>query len=223
MSIITSPQQALRVCRICKAKKKACGKELPTCSYCFKRGFDCAYDNESDTPPMSDNAGEIFNPWSLALFPMTISATTLDRTMADHMHYLHKVVGQSPLQAGKRFLDNFQWWLPIIAPRRLHEYLDLSERGLPGAEVSVLLLSIYLVTLRSGGDLGDPFLYPSAVHVTVKTLYAQAPAIMHASIPLVQAGVVLSAYEYVTGQIDSAYISIAACVRMAQVVGVDIA
>ncbi|KAF5687111.1 transcriptional regulatory moc3 [Fusarium circinatum] len=130
MSIITSPQRAPRVCRICKTKKKACGKELPTCSYCFKRGFDCVYDNESDTPPMSDNSGEIFKPWSLTLFPMTISATTLDRTVQ---------------------------------------------------------------------------------------------AIMHASIPLVQAGVVLSAYEYATGQIDSAYISIAACIRMAQVVGVDFA
>ncbi|KAF4497070.1 hypothetical protein FAGAP_6765 [Fusarium agapanthi] len=105
---MTSPQRASRVCRICKAKKKACGKELPTCSYCFKRGFDCVYDTESDTPPISDNAAEV-------------------------------------------------------------------------------------------------------------------QAIMHASIPLVQAGVILSAYEYATGQIDSAYISFAACIRMAQVVGADVA
>ncbi|KAF5230747.1 hypothetical protein FANTH_13739 [Fusarium anthophilum] len=46
---------------------------------------------------------------------------------------------------------------------------------------------------------------------------------MHASVPLVQAGIVLSAYEYATGQIDSAYMSFAACIRMAQVVGVDVA
>ncbi|KAF5530776.1 transcriptional regulatory moc3 [Fusarium mexicanum] len=220
---MTSPQRAPRVCRICKAKKKACGKELPTCSYCFKRGFDCVYDNDSDTPPINDNAEEIFKPWSLTLFPMAISATTLDRTMAYHMHYLYKVVGQSPAQAGKRFLDNFQRWLPTIAPRRLHEHIELSEQGLPGADVSVLLLSICLVTLRSGGDLEDPLLQPSAVHVTVKTLHAQVQAIMHASIPLVQAGVILSAYEYATGQIDSAYISIAACIRMAQFVSVDVA
>ncbi|KAF5983438.1 transcriptional regulatory protein moc3 [Fusarium bulbicola] len=220
---MTSPQRAPRVCRICKAKKKACGKELPACSYCFKRGFDCVYENESDTPPIANNVAEVFKPWSLTLFPMAISATTLDRTMAHHMHYLYKVVGQSPLPAGKCFLDNFQRWLPIIAPRRLHEHIELSEQGLPGADVSVLLLAICLVTLRSGGDLDDPFLHPSAVHVTVKTLHAQVQAIMHASIPLVQAGVVLSAYEYATGQIDSAYISFAACIRMAQVVGVDFA
>ncbi|KAF5723465.1 hypothetical protein FMUND_1789 [Fusarium mundagurra] len=218
---MTSPQRAPRVCWICKAKKKACGKELPTCSYCFKRGFDCVYDTESDTPPISDDVAEVFKPWSLTLFPMTVSTTTLDRTMAYHMHYMYRVVGQSPLQAGKRFLDNFQRWLPIIAPRRLHENIELSERGLPGADVSVLLLSICLVTLRSGGDLDDPFLHHSAVHVTVKTLYAQVQAIMHASIALVQAGLIISAYEYASSQIDSAYISIAACIRMAQVVGID--
>ncbi|TVY75520.1 hypothetical protein Focb16_v005255 [Fusarium oxysporum f. sp. cubense] len=110
-----------------------------------------------------------------------------------------------------------------MAPRRLHEHIELSERGLPGADVSVLLLSICLVTLRSGGDLADPFLHHSAVHVTVKTLYAQVQAITHASIPLIQTGVILSAYEYASGQIGSAYISIAACIRMAQVVGVDAA
>ncbi|RKK37066.1 hypothetical protein BFJ67_g12519 [Fusarium oxysporum f. sp. cepae] len=220
---MTSPQRAPRVCRICKAKKKACGKELPTCSYCFKRGFDCVYENESDTPPISDNVAEVLKPWSLTLFPLSISTTTLDRTMAYHLHYFYKVVGQSPLQAGKRFLDNFQRWLPIMAPRRLHKHIELSERGLPGADVSVLLLSICLVTLRSGGDLADPFLHHSAVHVTVKTLYAQVQAITHASIPLIQTGVILSAYEYASGQIGSAYISIAACIRMAQVVGVDAA
>ncbi|KAI8412164.1 hypothetical protein FOFC_08792, partial [Fusarium oxysporum] len=223
MSIMTSPQRAPRVCRICKAKKKACGKELPTCSYCFKRGFDCVYEDESDTPPISDNVAEVLKPWSLTLFPMSISTTTLDRTMAYHLHYFYKVVGQSPLQAGKRFLDNFQRWLPIMAPRRLHEHIELSERGLPGADVSVLLLSICLVTLRSGGDLADPFLHHSAVHVTVKTLYAQVQAITHASIPLIQTGVILSAYEYASGQIGSAYISIASCIRMAQVVGVEAA
>lgn len=223
MSIMTSSQRAPRVCRICRIKKKACGKELPTCSYCFKRGFDCVYESESDTPPANDVAAEVFKPWSLTLFPMSISTATLDRTMGYHMHYLYKVVGQSPLQAGKRFLDNFQRWLPIVAPRRLHEHIELSEQGLPGADVSILLLSICLVTLRFGGDLDDPFIHSSAVHVTVKTLYAQVQAITHASIPLVQAGVVLSAYEYASGQIDSAYISIAACIRMAQVVGVDTA
>ncbi|RKK95472.1 hypothetical protein BFJ68_g14758 [Fusarium oxysporum] len=223
MSIMTSPQRAPRVCRICKAKKKACGKELPTCSYCFKRGFDCVYENESDTPPISDNVAEVFKPWSLTLFPMSISDTTLDRTMAYHLHYLYKVVGQSPLQAGKRFLDNFQRWLPVIAPRRLDEHIELSKRGLVGADVSILLLSICLVTLRSGGDLADPLVHHAAVHTTVRTLYAQVQAMMHASTSLVQAGIILSAYEYASGQIDSAFISIAVCIRMAQVVGVDTA
>ncbi|KAF4948194.1 hypothetical protein FGADI_9822 [Fusarium gaditjirri] len=218
---MSSPQRAPRVCRMCKSKKKACGKELPTCSYCFKRGFECIYETESDTPTPSDNGGDVFKPWSLTLFPMSISTTTLDRTMVCHMQYLYKVVGQSPLQAGKLFLENFQRWLPILAPRRLQEHIELSERGLPGADASVLLLAICLVTLRSSGDLADPFLHHSAVHVTVKTLYAQVQAITHASMALVQAGVILSAYEYASGQIDSAYISIVACIRMAQVVGVD--
>ncbi|KAF5587215.1 Zn(II)2Cys6 transcription factor (Eurofung) [Fusarium pseudocircinatum] len=220
---MTSPQRAPRVCRICKAKKKACDKELPTCSYCFKRGFNCVYENESDSPPISDDVAQVFKPWSLTLFPMAISPLTLDKTMAYHMHYMYRVVGQSRLQAGKRFLDNFQRWLPVIAPRCLHEHIELSQQGLPGADVSVLLLAVCLVTLRSGGDLGDPLFHHSAVHVTVKTLHAQVQAIMHASIALIQSGVILSAYEYATGQTDSAYISIAACIRMAQVVGVETA
>jgi hypothetical protein len=220
---MSSPQRAPRVCRICKIKKKACGKELPVCSYCFKRGFDCVYENESDTPKHSDSGGEVFKPWSLTLFPMSISTATLDKTMSYHMHYLYKVVGQSPLEAGKRFLENFQRWLPIIAPRRLHELIELSERGLPGADVSVLLLSICLVTMRSGGDLAGPFVHHTAVHVAVKTLYAQVQASMHANTALVRAGVIISAYEYASGQIDSASISIAACIRMAQVIGIGIA
>jgi hypothetical protein len=154
---------------------------------------------------------------------MSISTATLDKTMSYHMHYLYKVVGQSPLEAGKRFLENFQRWLPIIAPRRLHELIELSERGLPGADVSVLLLSICLVTMRSGGDLAGPFVHHTAVHVAVKTLYAQVQASMHANTALVRAGVIISAYEYASGQIDSASISIAACIRMAQVIGIGIA
>ncbi|KAF4438153.1 hypothetical protein F53441_12845 [Fusarium austroafricanum] len=77
--------------------------------------------------------------------------------------------------------------------------------------------------MRSGGDLADSFVHRTALHNTVKTLYAQVQAAMQTSTALVQAGVIISAYEYASGQIDAAYISIAACIRMAQVLGINVA
>lgn len=55
----------------------------------------------------------------------------------------------------------------------------------------------------------------NSLHVTAITLFAQAQAQCPPSLHLIQAGLLLAVYEYISGRPDKAFASISDCARMA--------
>lgn len=92
--------------------------------------------------------------------------------------------------------------------------------GVLDAQDSILLLAMCLVVLRP--SLDSPVKSPDSLktlYLTVKSCFAKTQAIIAATVPLVQAGVLIAAYEYATRRAETAYISIEACATMANVLG----
>ncbi|KAH8807428.1 hypothetical protein F5884DRAFT_789231 [Xylogone sp. PMI_703] len=237
--------RVLRVCSICKARKKGCDKLLPSCTYCFKRGFICSYDDDHGPglPPYKGSTpdtdlsipqppwffdGKVVNDKSALLLQLSpLSAltftgdlSTVNQILSQQVRHIFQLVQLTPCEAGRRFVKNFQNWLPIVAPEQLKETIHLAEREMPAADVSVLLLSICLVTMHPHIELLGGIMRPTALYMVVRMFYTQVQTVFQASAALVQAGLIISAYEYASGRLDSAHISIGACARMAQIVGI---
>lgn len=57
------------------------------------------------------------------------------------------------------------------------------------------------------------------LYLTKKMLFAHVQAFISSSTNLIQAGILISAYEYAHGRLDTAYMSIGTCARMAYATG----
>ena len=235
-------ERAARVCQTCKSRKKRCDKVTPTCGYCAKRGLDCVYESSDQGSEASSDPNRTYeqritdteercNLYTVLLLPSLISSRsivgehpTLNESVARNVRCFFERIGLSPYQACERFLQNFQRWLQVIAPHRLRQATATYPHATTRADVSVLLLAMCLVTMRTHAGPSVPTSANHAtVYVAVKTLYAQVQALIQTSMSLVQAGVIISAYEYASGRIDSAYISIGVNIRMARAVSMDTA
>ncbi|KAL1882028.1 hypothetical protein VTK73DRAFT_2742 [Phialemonium thermophilum] len=139
-----------------------------------------------------------------------------------HIQLLYCSCGITFAEASKRFKRTFQNWFPIISPQRLRKLVAATEDGTPAADDSILLLSICLVTAQPADDVAGIAAPTAALYAAMKMLYGQVQAVVQGSITLVQAGLIISAYEYASNRLDSAYVSIAACARMAQSTGIDL-
>ncbi|KAI0838801.1 hypothetical protein F5Y06DRAFT_267906 [Hypoxylon sp. FL0890] len=249
MNSSTGGGYAQRVCSTCKLRKKGCDKKLPICGYCAKRGLPCTYyDNDSSvlfgSAPSKDGIAGISLPaWqrqrlsqaegapnfiSSLLQPGFLNAPSLaggpssiDETVYQQVCFIYQSLRLTFHEASTRFFQNFQNWLPIITPDRLYRAIVAAECRTPSADLSILLLSLCLVTTRPHDDVSTQATGPAALYILVKMLYAQAQAVVQASTLLTQAGLVISAYEYANGQLDSAYVSIGACARMGQTIDID--
>ncbi|KAI1140225.1 hypothetical protein F5Y05DRAFT_377590 [Hypoxylon sp. FL0543] len=249
MNSPTGGGYAQRVCSTCKLRKKGCDKKLPVCGYCAKRGLQCTYhDNDSGIlfgpAPSKDGIVAMSLPaWqrqrlSLSegtpnlvasllqpgLFNAPLLAgglSPIDETVFQQVCSIYQSLRLTFHEASTRFFQNFQSWLPIITPERLYPAIVAAEYRTPSADLSILLLSICLVTTRPHDDTSTQATGPAALYVLVKMLYAQVQAIVQATTLLTQAGLIISAYEYASSQLDSAYVSIGACARMGQTIGID--
>ncbi|KAI1418488.1 hypothetical protein F5Y13DRAFT_196297 [Hypoxylon sp. FL1857] len=250
MSSPPKEDHAQRVCSTCKQRKKGCDKKLPICGYCAKRGLSCNYyDNDSGIlfgpAPSKDGVVGIslpawqrqrlsqaegtsnfitpllqLGPFNTPLLPIS-GLSTIDETVYQHVRSIYQSLRLTFHEASTRFFQNFQNWLPIITPERLYQAIVAAECRIPSADLSILLLSICLVTTRLHDEAPIQATGPASLYVLIKTLYAQVQAMTQASTLLTQAGLVVSAYEYASGQLDSAYVSIGACARMGHTIGID--
>lgn len=120
-----------------------------------------------------------------------------------------------------RYFQGIHRHLPIISRARFHQ--DLTTLGsTPSADFSSLLLAICLIS--SCPALERPahtsmhqisHVDHSSLYLTARSLFAQVQALISPSVYLVQARLLLALYEYVIGQPDRAFASIADCARMA--------
>jgi hypothetical protein len=236
-------ERASHVCTICKARKKACDKYIPNCGYCKKRGLTCSYDLEHFST--SDNDVETGVPFLLfsspselskrktvskpncvfsdqhSLFPSKDEAISLDATLNLQVNRMMQATGFTFQEISERYFQGFHVWLPVICPTLLES--TCSHYIVPPADISVLILAIYLIVLcppsashRNPNEVG-----PEQLYVFVKMLASQVQAGISGTDPLLQASILISAYEYASGRPETAYISINSCLGMAFILGVN--
>jgi hypothetical protein len=209
--------RAVRVCSTCKARKKGCDKQLPQCGYCSKRGLSCncndyATDALSNVTESTSPSGEVSIAWSR-------ESEALRDMLFMHVRSVLQSSGLSLLELSEYFFRTFHTWFPVISPALFRETALAAQYGAPPAEFSTLVLAIYLIVQRRRAEPAENRIRPEDMYVTVKVLFAQSQAVLRPSTTLVQASLLITAYEYATRQPDAAYVSIGTCIRMAQTIG----
>jgi Fungal specific transcription factor domain/Fungal Zn(2)-Cys(6) binuclear cluster domain len=217
-------EYAPRVCHTCKARKKRCDKALPRCGYCTARDLACSYELH---PEYRDQQHQ--NTYSRDVFllsdPRFMPATTatLDEILNVHVYRIKLLTKVHVRDIDKRFFPNCYRWLPVLSPtlfnRALTSYEEQSSSP-PLADFSLLLLALHLITWRQSDRVATNF-SPESLYMTVRTLFGQVQAAICASTALVQAGLLIAAYDYACGRPHSAYILMGTCVRMALTLGLD--
>lgn len=234
--------RAHHVCATCKTRKKACDKLLPRCGYCSKRGLACTYETanrplpgigtDSGTPFLVFLTGSQYSTSKSAhrspdhCSPSSIHSNTngrLDLNTTLNVHVVQTLTNleKSLPEISEQYFQGLHTWLPIICPRIFQE--DMSAYIVPPADWSIRTLAMSLLVVRpptasAGNSATDA---PEPIYVFVKMLLSQVQAEVFASISLLQAGVLLSAYEYACGHPEAAYVSLEACVGMAHILRVN--
>lgn len=233
-------ERALQVCTACKSRKKACDKLLPVCGYCSKRNLRCVYRAVDDEAQMSGNseapalvlstrARRSWTAYNTSRRRSSISPSLsltgghdgLKYILNSHVQRSSQDIGLPLNKISEQYFSTFHNWLPIICPISFNELQ--SKLIIPPADFSILTLAICLVMacppLPPSRELASDG--PDQLCVFVKMLLAQAQAELPASIHLLQASVLLAAYEYACARPEAAYISLGSCTSMAQILGLD--
>ena len=241
-------QRASQVCNTCKARKKRCDKYLPDCGYCTKRGLDCRYTKLPLFRSTDAAAGRDSTTWqwrmtgiatdrdvasgfksdvsplmaSLYDFLRTDERVALSELLYYQVSRVIQLANLSLRDVTDRFFEGFHRWLPVISPQNFCKtIIDLHE-GAPNPDFSILLLAMCLIILRPlPSTLPKSTICLKSLYVTVRLSFAQVQAVICASTTLVQAGILIAAYDYACGRPELAYISIGTCARMSGVAGFD--
>lgn len=140
-----------------------------------------------------------------------------DATYAGIIHRrvsrLLQTTGLSLTDIYERYHDGLYNSLPVINRTQLICYQDATVSSVPpSADLSLLVLATTLLVMDDSKDARATQLADrTSFYLSTKMLYAQAQALLPASLPLVQTGIQISMYEYSTGRCQTASVSIAAC------------
>ena len=135
--------------------------------------------------------------------------------------HILRSTGLSLADVSKHFFHAFHIRLPVISPNLFYEAAIETQYSPPQADFSLLILAKCLTVLPPPTGSIERSIKPEDVYIFVKALFAQVQAVIHASTTLVQASILVSAYEYAIGRPEAAYITIGTCVRMVQLLGLD--
>ncbi|KAI0547029.1 hypothetical protein F4679DRAFT_555578 [Xylaria curta] len=233
MAVNGGRQFAAQVCVICKVRKKKCNKVLPSCSSCSRKGLTCQYPGPSSCSPTcqttrprpllverrqrTNNAlafsSDVFLAGSIPLEPAVSEAT-----IYAEVNRLIRSTGRFLDDVSASYFQSIHRYLPFISRVRFQSDL-VTVGAVPSAGFSVLLLSMCLATLRTQPDAstvnGTRKADRKAFHLATRSLYSRVQTLFSPSLSFIQAGLLLSLYEYGHGRPEDALASIAGCARMA--------
>ncbi|GFN14105.1 putative aspartic-type endopeptidase opsB [Aspergillus tubingensis] len=218
-------ERASHVCLTCKSRKKGCDKKLPTCGYCAKRNLPCRYQGSPVAEePVADAITQIETNAILlqmvSLFgPPSENMSTAPRRTWYHVCRIIQLADLSLQEISRRYFSNFHNWLPVVSHEVFQESLaryNSPSRSAP-VDFSVLVLGMCLVTLQPSKL--NTHITPHSVYATMKMLFAEAQAIMCVSTYLIQAGLLIAAYEYANGRPEAAHITMGSLARSAFAIG----
>ncbi|OJI84798.1 hypothetical protein ASPTUDRAFT_40824 [Aspergillus tubingensis CBS 134.48] len=218
-------ERASQVCSTCKSRKKGCDKKLPTCGYCAKRNLPCRYQGSPVAEePVADAITQIETNAILlqmvSLFgPPSENMPTAPRRTWCHVCRIIQLADLSLQEISRRYFSNFHNWLPVVSYELFQERLaryNSPSRSAP-VDFSVLVLGMCLVTLQPSKL--NTHITPHSLYATMKMLFAEAQAIMCVSTYLIQAGLLIAAYEYANGRPEAAHITMGSLARSAFAIG----
>ncbi|KAI0155265.1 hypothetical protein GGR57DRAFT_93086 [Xylariaceae sp. FL1272] len=220
---------AAQVCLACKARKKKCNKALPRCNFCTRKGLSCRYTELPKHRPVpqsrsffdKDTRRNVFSaPESNFTGAIYVELASSEANISAQVLRLIRETGQFPEDICTRYFDCTHHCLPVISQERFQRSL-VALGSTPSVGFSMLLLSILLLTST---PRPDPSISPQSntrkidrvsLYLTARALFAQVQALYTPTKRLIQAGLLLSMYEYVQGRPDAAITSLAGCARMA--------
>lgn len=243
-------QRASQVCSTCRIRKKRCDKRLSGCGYCAKRRLACHYSMPLATrssvnavqgsaawptrephtaidraPALRIDASAVAGPpqrTSLYDFLCSGKEMAVSEVLYNQVSCLIERAGLSLDEIRDRFFAGFHRWLPIISPQHICPATDVIQAPGPRPDLSVLLLAICLIISRPPSNILQPStLCLRTLYMTVRFSFAQAQAVICASTPLIQAGILIAAYEYASQRPELAFVTIGACARMSGIIGID--
>ena len=146
------------------------------------------------------------------------------RTVAEQAKSLIDTLDISYNKLGAQYFDRCHDWLHVISPAFFEQLMPKGPGEVVSADVSVLLLSMLLLTSltnlnhqfsRRASNCSARFFYNR-----IKSLFSQAQGEVCASIPLIQAGLLLAECEYACVRPRVAYVTVAMCNAMARAIGI---
>ena len=131
--------------------------------------------------------------------------------------YLIRTDGHYIDDVTSKYFAGVHRWLPIMSRKRFERRLrDL--QSLPTADFSILLLCMRLITQHPSSEV-EKNQDRETLYLATKTLFTQVQCVLQSSLYLIQAGILIAAYEEAHGMTESAYLSIGNCSRMAIAAG----
>jgi hypothetical protein len=143
---------------------------------------------------------------------------TLPRDFATIPAYIQPFVGDlnSIRDAAAKYFEKIQPWMPIVAKKRLFDYLNSSLSRLR-ADIALLIVAMRLITIFPVDSIFNPKI---PMYVAAKRMYAEAEGVGVLTLPVLQAGVLISIYEYGHAMYPATFFTIATCARYAALLGI---
>ena len=121
------------------------------------------------------------------------------------------------LVTATKFFEHIHLWMPFVSKKRFYElYLRSSFQS--RSDVVLLLLSLKLITTLPPKSPRNP---RTPLYYAAKHFYLEVEGSSIFSIPVLQAGVLLSLYELGHAIYPAAFLSIGACARYAHALGIN--
>ncbi|KAH8816981.1 hypothetical protein F5884DRAFT_853411 [Xylogone sp. PMI_703] len=141
------------------------------------------------------------------------------REFLKHICKIFSTVGVTVPEVVTTYFTTVHQWLPMISRIRFYRSLNQLQSQSP-ADLSLLILCMYLITRLPAPQIRTHDMQNS-LYLTTKRLFLLFQSWPIPSLRLIQAGVLVSAYEIGHDMIDAAFLTIGMCIRMGQVLGID--
>ncbi|KAG9230350.1 hypothetical protein BJ875DRAFT_158443 [Amylocarpus encephaloides] len=145
--------------------------------------------------------------------PSTSQSTSTDDIFHSQVFHIIRADGHYVEDVVTRYFNGVHLWAPIISKKRFYDRYRFPQSA-PTADLSVLILVMRLITQFPSPDK-EVDQDREILYLATKTLFTQVQTFIPASLPLVQASILLSRYEQAHGMIDAAYITCGTSARMA--------
>lgn len=174
----------------------------------------------SDISPFQSQRLDIFPPaFFLDVDLFKQCQLTLPRDFATIPEYIQPFIGgmNSIRDGAAKYFEKIQPWMPIVAKKRLFRYM-ISPVSRIRADIALLIVAMRLVTIFPVDSSWDP---RNSMYLAAKRMYADAEAAGILTLPLLQAGVIISIYEYGHAMYPATFFTVAACARYGALLGID--